>query len=138
MVPATFSAMGEKMAQNRKSQSGVSFDDFCPKKTWFESICQRAKDADYQGAKEDAKQCGGKLTGWWFRSDLYALASTSASNIFGQLGSIFCQEFVKGISEGMQKGMAKMIPSKQGGIDTGAKILDQMLAAQAHRSSVRL
>jgi|LakMenEpi03Aug12_release.lakeMendotaPanAssembly.Ray.scaffolds.fasta_scaffold904487_1 hypothetical protein len=138
MESATFASMGEKLAKEKERGDTVSFEDLCPKRTWFDSVCKKAAEADYRSAGEGAKQGSGKLTGWVFRSDLDALASSSASNIFGQLGSIFCQEFVKGMSEGMQKGMSKLLASKGGGPDTGAKILDQMLAAQAQRSSVRI
>lgn len=138
MEAATFASMGEKLSKEKERGDAVSFDDICPRRTWFDSVCKKATDTDYRSLGEGTKQGGGKLAGWLFRSDLDGLASSSASNIFGQLGSIFCQEFVKGMSEGMQKGMSKMLASKGAGPDTGAKILDQMLAAQAHRSSVRI
>lgn len=98
MESATFAAMGEKLSKERERGDAISFDDICPKRTWFGSVCQKAKDTDYRTLRDGAKQGSGKLTGWWLRADLDGLASTSASNIFGQLGSIFCQEFVKGIS----------------------------------------
>lgn len=138
MQQATFAAMGEALSRDFPKGEAVTFDDISPRKTWFGSVCEKIKQADYRGVGEETRQGSGKLTGWLFRSDMDGLANSSASNIFGQLGSIFCQEFVKGISEGMQKGMTRMLPSRAAQPDTGAKILDQMLAAQAHRTGVRL
>lgn len=136
MEPATFTSMGEKLSKDKSRGDAISFDDICPSRTWIRSACQKVSNTDCHSLRDGSLQGGGKLASWLFRSDLEGFASTTASNLFGQINNPGIQELVKGVSEGTQKMMAKL--SKGSGPDTGAKILDQMLANQAHRSSVRI
>jgi len=129
--------MAAKNAHKNTGEETVSFEDICPQKTWFGRVCEKVKQVNVVKTGAEVRKGGGKLTGWVFRSDIDALANSSASNIFGQIGGIFAQEFTKGFVDGVQRGAAKMLPGKSAQTDTGAKILDQMLAAQAARSSIR-
>jgi hypothetical protein len=137
MTQATFAKMAEKCERSIGEDEMVSFEDICEKKTWFGRVCEKVKSVDVMKAGTESRKGGGKLVGWVFRSDVDALATSSASNIFGQIGGIFAQEFTKGFVDGVQRGAAKLLPGKSAQSDTGAKILDQMLAAQAARSSIR-
>lgn len=81
---------------------------------------QRAADVS-SGAKSSLQ--------WMALTDLKGFVATSATNIFGQL-DIWGKEFNKALFSGVAS-----LPTGTGKSNTGEKMLDTLLAAQAHRAN---